>query len=346
MIVFKTDTVLPLPAFTTFGMNVKPNTTSPLGYFGTGLKNATAIILRLGGSITLITDGKEYEFYCKKVDFRGKEFDKVRMKKRTSWNHRWSYHDLPFTTELGKHWDPWMAVRELESNTRDENGISFMHPDTKEFIYEHDPEASYILVKDCPEFEKAYWNAETDGSIFIKNDLKLLHEIGPLQIFEGESAHIYYRGLRVTDLSKKSMFTYNFTDGVTLTEDRTSRWPYSDAHRIMESYLQTQDVDLLHQVMDAPEEEFYESGLPFDQPYAAPSPSYMAALGSRMTTGRGRVPTRMKSYYKARLKENGPVPLELSFDKGQVEAIMAWANDAGETAIYSICKDALEDSPF
>ena len=43
---FITPTDLPLDAFTTFGVNHKPNTDSPIGYFGTGLKYVVAIVAR------------------------------------------------------------------------------------------------------------------------------------------------------------------------------------------------------------------------------------------------------------------------------------------------------------
>ena len=79
---FVTPGAFPLDAFTTFGTNVKPNTTTPIGHFGTGLKYAVAIALRLGGSVTLYTGGAEYGFYLEKKEFRGKVFNTVRMRSR------------------------------------------------------------------------------------------------------------------------------------------------------------------------------------------------------------------------------------------------------------------------
>tara|TARA_R110000787_G_scaffold631_4_gene2336 strand:- start:164 stop:427 length:264 start_codon:yes stop_codon:yes gene_type:complete len=82
MLIFQNDGVLPIEGFTTFGMSAKPGSTNPIGKFGTGLKNAVAIILRLGGSITVWRGDLEYVFYTRSEDFRGKSFDKVRMKRR------------------------------------------------------------------------------------------------------------------------------------------------------------------------------------------------------------------------------------------------------------------------
>jgi hypothetical protein len=44
-LVFRTPGVLDLRALTTFGMSSKPNSTSPIGIFGTGLKYAVAVMV-------------------------------------------------------------------------------------------------------------------------------------------------------------------------------------------------------------------------------------------------------------------------------------------------------------
>lgn len=151
MIIFQNQGLIPIDAFTTFGINAKPNSDNPIGYFGTGLKYAVAVTLRLGGTFRLFRGIEEYEFYLKEKDFRGKSFQTVRMRKRKSLMARWSYDKLPFTTELGKNWKPWMAIRELESNTRDENGHSCL-------FHEHDdPHPDYtMIIIECPEMEEAY----------------------------------------------------------------------------------------------------------------------------------------------------------------------------------------------
>ena len=124
-VVFTTPGLIPLEAFTTFGVNAKPNSTNPFGYFGTGLKYAIAVCLRNGCKVVLWRGDIKYTFYVSTKDFRGKDFDFVRMKKETrNFAGLWasSYTQLPFTLELGKNWELWQAFRELETNTRDENG--------------------------------------------------------------------------------------------------------------------------------------------------------------------------------------------------------------------------------
>lgn len=324
MIIFENEGLLPLEGATTFGINVKLGE-NPIGFFGTGLKYAIAITLRLGGTFRLFLGETEYEFYVSKNDFRGKEFGFIRMKKRKSFLGRWSYEKLAYTTELGKHWEPWMAVRELESNTRDENGSSFIPEGPwdddvtgEEFLYDHhiSPNKTVIII-DCPEMEEAFEDLE---NIFMP-DKELLAEIGPLKIYKGESKYIFFRGLRVTDLAKPSLFTYNFDLGVILTEDRTSKWPASDNHRIMEAIMKTSDQDIINKVMDSEEDDWYEGTLPWDQPYVTAGTSFYASMGYRIHSG-GILPDRMRTYYKSLQTEEDPnEKFEVMLTKDQIERI-------------------------
>ena len=106
---FKTPGRIPLEAFSTFGINVKKSN-DPIGRFGTGLKYAVAVILRLGGTIEFWVDGVHHIFYLKEDKFRGESFDFIRMKKEKGLLSKvgWEYTKLPFTTELGKDWQLWL----------------------------------------------------------------------------------------------------------------------------------------------------------------------------------------------------------------------------------------------
>jgi len=122
-IVFSTESEIDIRSFTVFGLSSKPKTTSPIGYFGTGLKYAVAVCCRLGVPLKLWIGTTQYEFYAKKSEFRGKDYSQIRMRRRGLMG-KWSYEELPFTTEYGRNWQLWQVFRELEANTRDEGGSS------------------------------------------------------------------------------------------------------------------------------------------------------------------------------------------------------------------------------
>ena len=327
MIVFENDGLLPIEMVTTLGVNVKV-IDNPIGHFGTGLKYAIAVILRLGGRIRLFVGTTEYEFYLKSTNIRGKDFDLIRMKKRHTLPivGRWQYDNLPFTTEFGKEWSAWMAVRELESNVRDEvNGSSFAATSnfniplsSDEYIHYYPAEEGKTRIcVECPEFEEAYQNLD---QIFMP-EKKLIQEIGPLEIYEGQSDYVFYRGLRVTDLGKPSLFTYNFNLGITLTEDRTSKWPHSDIHRIMECIMTGNNEEIIKTVMDSKEDEFYEGSFPWDQSYVSPTATFEGHL-SRRVLGGGRVPSRLQAHYDIMHKEDEVDPyLDVKLTKEQITFI-------------------------
>ena len=245
MIIFDNDGLIPLEAFSTFGMSAKPGSTNPLGKFGSGLKYGVAIVLRLGGEFTLWRGRTQYVFYTKIEEFRGKEFAKVRMKKRTGFTAPWRYESLPFTTELGKHWRPWMAVRELEANMRDEGGCSLHVEGAGEdsVALTLSPNRTIICVR-CKEMEEAFKNID---DIFLPPK-ELVFENDEVKIYEGESNYIFYRGMRVTDLRKPSLYTYEMKH-VQLTEDRTSQWAFLDNSRIKNALLTCPDQSVIEKIV-------------------------------------------------------------------------------------------------
>lgn len=256
-VLFRTPGAIPLDAFTKFGINAKPNSVSPFGFFGTGLKYAVSIILRNGGTIRVFIQGVEFNFYLHNKDFRGKAFREVRMRKRKRGMTSWLRSEaLPFTTELGKNWGLWQAYRELESNTRDEGGESGPI-EANEFI--PDVSGTDILI-DCEGFAEAAGEAfrthegvEVASRVFLppRDTLRLVYDCDQFSAYEGASDHFYYQGIRVYDLRNPSRLTYDFKPGkVQLSEDRSAKniWDmqYYMSHKIQE----IQDVELLTELLE------------------------------------------------------------------------------------------------
>lgn len=210
-VTYYTESLLPVEAFTVMGMSAKPNSTNPIGEFGTGLKLAVAATLRMGGKFRMWIGGVEYEFYVKDREFRGTEHKQVMLRKRKGVLARWSYQELPFTLNYGRNLDWWQVHRELESNTRDEGGETIVG------AVQYD-QGTIIQVSHFGIVEAA----EVGGVFFDPGDAKPVWSTNAMEVYDIPSEHMYYRGVRVFTLQHASRFTYNFKPGqVRLTEDRS-----------------------------------------------------------------------------------------------------------------------------
>lgn len=272
-VVFETPGELDLRAITCIGVNTKPNSTNPIGFFGTGLKYAVAVLAREGINCTLITGGEIYAFYRKTAKFRDKDFDFVRMKRERMGESRRNvqYSELSYTTEFGKNWKLWQVFRELYSNTLDENGRTYVVDDVDDIIFS--PNYTYIIVT-SEEFVKEYEDRDRN---FLPDGLTVRQETTDIQVLDRPSSHVYYRGMRVYDLDKPAEFTYNFLHGVELTEDRTAKNFWDIKTRIERYILKSDNTDFVQRVVSAPGGTM-EAELNFTYHSSEPSETFREAV--------------------------------------------------------------------
>lgn len=314
--VFETDTTLDLTAFTTFGISAKPNSQSPIGYFGTGLKYAVAVLCRLGLEIEVFIDGVEYVFYAKPVDFRGTTFQQLAMKKRRGLLP-WRYETLPYTTELGKNWEVWQAFRELYSNTVDEGGRVYC---TTDALFVDQKRAgrrpfTQVVVKDAPAgppvFQMAFSGKD---DIFLPEGLRQIgSDAQPCQRIDRPSKYLYYRGMRVMELPKPSRYTWNVLASLELTEDRTVKYPFMAEWHVACHIVHGTDTQLMGRVLSAAATE-WESLLDLAMADLRPTKEFVQLAALR---GRGRIGT----YWSARSGDYIPTGVVLSWRRRLVLAI-------------------------
>ena len=221
-IYFMNNGYFDMRAMLTFGVSAKANENA-IGYFGTGFKYAVAIILRLGGSISIQTKNEsgiieQYQFVAKKESIRDQEFDIVYLQNAMDGSIR----EAGFTTRLGINWKPWMAYRELFCNAKDEGGVISTINERK-----HDT----VITVECHDI----WDTHANQHNYIlSDDAKVLSSHYECDIIAGRSNYIYYRGIAVLE-TEKSKFSYNIKSAVSLTEDRTVallhqvKWPIQRA---------------------------------------------------------------------------------------------------------------------
>lgn len=284
-VVFKTPGLIDIRAFIVMGLSSKPGSDSPIGKFGTGLKMAIAVLVRNDIKVVLWIGRTKYTFKKYAIKFRGLETTQIKMEKEVHGIRKIlskSYELLPFTTELGKYWELWQAFRELESNTRDEQGQTFLYSDSDEgweTALKAGPEETKIIVSG-EKFVQEYLDRE---KTFLPDGLTLKDESsGDLQIIDRPSKHIYWRGIRVYDLpkDKPSLLTYNVLSDIELTEDRTAKDTWNIDWTIKRHVVALEDKELVTKVVEAPKES-YEGSFDYDYISKTPTPTFTHAASSQ-----------------------------------------------------------------
>lgn len=251
--IFENNGTLDERAITVMGMNAK-ETDSAIGYFGTGLKYAIAVVLRHSGQIILQPgDGSAYTIKAKHTDFRGKNFIIPTYRG----------NDLPFTTEYGKNWELWQAYRELRTNAMDEGGHTYC--DTIM------PKPQHGVVRILADNLAAIHN-ESAKYFFDEHQpdsvIKMSENVYRSEEFAGS---VYYRGLLVGQLEQPHDFSYNILKDVQISEDRmlTPRGAIDIVYFIAAAVETLKDPELLEFYLK-PKPDTFEAGLYIDYNEEAP----------------------------------------------------------------------------
>lgn len=255
-IYFCTNSILPLECITTFGVSAK-ETDNPIGYFGTGLKYALAVLMREGCTVSIaICDDDNTKYYytisTEKRAIRNKSFDIVYMNDLA----------LPFTIDLGRNWELWQAYRELYSNTIDEDG---------EIIKTDSPFVPYGTIIKVDGLDKIH-----DDRCEFLLDTEVKYQLNDtVEVHEPEdkdNTAIFYHGIKVLDT--KARYNYNFTGHMSLTEDRTvSQW--DTEYEISRAIVKSKDIDHLTAMLTIDKnKDYFESKIRY-QDYISPSVEFM-----------------------------------------------------------------------
>ena len=269
MLLFENKEEIDLRGITTFGTSVKTHNNA-IGHFGTGLKYAIAVCLRLGFKIDIWSGTTKYIFYTKDIKIRNGDFKLICMREDTDTSPE---VELSFTTELGKGWKDWQAYRELYCNAQDEGGS------TEQIDSVDDQDLSFEVGTEITIDGTKHFGEEGKTKIFVwgmddvhaQSDLFILrtppkHELSQLDLHEipvGQKGAIFYRGVRVYEPQQPLLFNYNFKSWVQLSEDRTLMNIYIFHFALMRSLISAQVPDVIAEVLTCPE-GYFEHKLSFN----------------------------------------------------------------------------------
>lgn len=236
-------------AMLTFGVSAKSSDTA-IGYFGTGFKYAVAIILRLGGTIKVTSMGETSIFEARKQIIRDKEFNIVYVNDR----------EAGFTTHLGINWQPWMAFRELYCNAKDEGGQ----------VSESPCDADTVIEVDCADIASAFRRKD---DYFLSGEPQF--KGSQAEIYDCKKPFIFYRGVAIKQADPASVFTYNITSSVELTEDRTCKYDHQVIWPIQKAIQSMTDHAMLRRVIRSGQQ--WEAKIGFDADWATSDDFFLVA---------------------------------------------------------------------
>lgn len=299
---FHNETKLDAKAFQIMGLSVKGE--NSIGMFGTGMKYAIATILRLGDSLTIHSGDETFEFGTQDEEFRGEPCKLVTC----------NGDSLNFTVDLGKNWQAWMAYRELASNAWDEGG---------DVTRGASKANTRIIVKGS-----ALYAAHLEQSKNFIRKRKPVWETAGLEIYRGNSPFLFCKGVRVYELQKTSQFSYNITQDIKLTEDRTIENMWTAQNMIGDAISKCEDREIISQILDAIEFG-WESNIHF---YTAsePSETFLDEVEKRYKATR-QIPSGFGDVFKSMRKE-AFVPAKLTMtqrQQRQVDKAVSFLGKAG-----------------
>lgn len=284
-------------AFTMMGLSAKDNEKA-IGFFGTGFKYAIATLLRNECQVEIRVRNEVehrptcpsmysvhsadydqcnctreytlYTFYTKPYRFRDKHVDLIYCLNSSTGLEI----ELPYTMHLGANWQVWQAYRELYTNcVIDEKGGVLMLEEGEvhdadvcvyvhgaDFIRVHEQHDKYFIPADAIEIGQSYMlravekQPDSDNVVYYKT---------------------MYTGTR---LDKPTLFTYDYIDAVTLTEDRTLNDTWGIRGHISNLWVECLPYDaLIENLPLVAKDGFYEYGLSYD--YSSPSDDFKRACG-------------------------------------------------------------------
>lgn len=288
-ILFKNNGLIDLDFVRTFGVSVKDGN-NPIGFFGTGLKYAIAILLRHKQKISIFVGKDEYRFTTTKKIKRGKAFEFVTMNEEV----------LGYTTELGKTWTMWQAFRELYSNCIDEYGDVFRGDPKTEC-----ENAVTIISVSGQLFEDWYTNKDT---VVLFSDP--LYSTEPASIHPKGMGIIFYKGIRV-EIEPDALFDYNIKQHLDLTEDRTVKYTWEPSHRICDAWLACTDENLLKRVLSAPK-KIFEGKLDYSYSICTPSKEFVSVVEQIVSDGITNVNTSALKACRKLSPNLNPISCKLS----------------------------------
>ena len=282
----KNNGVMDLNALVLIGASTKRDDSSKIGYFGSGLKYALAVLLRNGIVPSIFVGQNKIDIRIEKREFREKIFNQIFIEGEPT----------SLTAEMGIDWEPWFAIREIYCNALDEGGAMLRMVDD---ISPEEGKTS-IYVENTGIFNELLMN--WDKYFNIKRTDIMLNVKGFKAFFGGDDYIIYRRGVRAHYEKRKSLYHYDCSD-ISINESRTLLHSMDYVWTPAQMVAQYADSEMIRNIYDNYADKIEEHFM-WEQAQAMFNHTWLEVLG-----GRKIVIDNIAGHYIHQIREGGCIVL-------------------------------------
>lgn len=230
---FSNKGLLEIEALSLLGASTKRGNDKLIGQFGSGNKFALAYLLRNNYDVKIFRGTEEITISTIEKTFRDQTFSVICFNGKES----------SITTEFGKDWQLWQALRELYSNCLDEGDAEM---DFVSRIKPH-PDKTQIYIKNRTEIQ----NYVSKFDDYFAQNREVIFECDYGRILAKSSnptLTLFRKGIRCFETEKESIFDYDLNN-ISIDENRLVSYSWQVPSYIWNLVYQCTDQDVIRQVL-------------------------------------------------------------------------------------------------